>query len=397
MQTTSTISRSAIIGRRLANQQVSGAGFLRPESVVAWLGCIQAQDFGAAKWAVGSRLLSSADGQKQVGKENPDSADVGSPTHKSHEPTAKPEAWTDAGIQEAFNGGKILRTHILRPTWHFVAPADIRWMLALTAPRIRAFCAGMHRQLELDHDTFRRSNATLQKALAGGRQLTRKEILPLFQRAKIRTDELRLAHLLMQAELDGIICSGAMSGKQFTYALIEERAPGAKLLKPEEAIAELVLRYFKSRGPATLTDFAWWSGLTVADGRRGMEALRSQFIMEEVEGQCYWIHSGTPWSDPRTPVSAIHVLPAFDEYTVAYKDRELVLSPKHALRSGNGIFKPILLYNGQIAGIWQRTPQKDHIAIQVELFRPLGRRQVRAAFSRYEAFIGKPVICRFGK
>ena len=398
MQTTATITREDITRRRMVNQQVSAAGFMRPESLVAWLGCVQAQDFAAAKWAVGSRLKGGAGGHLKGGSEEP---------------------WTDAGIQQAFNEGKILRTHILRPTWHFVAPADIRWMLALTAPRIKAFCAGMHRQLELDQAVFKRCNATLQKALAGGGQLTRKELLPVFQRARIRTDELRLAHLLMQAELDGIICSGAMNGKQFTYALMDERAPRGKLLQPEEAVAELVLRYFKSRGPATLADFAWWSGLTIADGKKGVEALRSQFINEVVDGQSYWIHSGPSWPDQpvfgfrKGPGSfsstvsltsasnsdqpTLHVLPAFDEYTVAYKDRDLVLSPKHAVRSGNGIFKPILLCVGQIAGTWQRTIQKDHIAVTIDLFRPLARKPVKAAFTGYAAFMEKPVVCHFGK
>lgn len=379
----STITSQSIIDRRLDNQQVGAGGFMRPESLVAWMGCMQAQDFAAAKWAVGSRL----------------------------------QHGTDAGIQQAFDEGKILRTHILRPTWHFVAPQDIRWMLALTAPRIKAFCAGMHRQLELDQAVFKKSNATLQKALAGNRQLTRKELLPLFRQAKIRTDELRLAHLLMQAELDGIICSGAMNGKQFTYALMEERAPGTKPMKPEEAVAELALRYFKSRGPATLADFSWWSGLTIADAKKGVEAYRSQFINEEVEGQHYWIHSAYPplapggssslhrrsstalpdMSDPfshsMADASALRVLPAFDEYTVAYKDRDLVLAPKHALRSGNGIFKPILLKEGRIAGTWQRTIHKDHITITADLFRPLGRRQFKAAFIAYGAFMEKPIIC----
>ncbi|HWK04116.1 MAG TPA: winged helix DNA-binding domain-containing protein [Puia sp.] len=380
MQTTGTITREDITRRRMANQQVSAGGFMRPESLVAWLGCVQAQDFGAAKWAVGSRL-NGASGDGIPGGSEP---------------------WTDTGVQRAFNEGKILRTHILRPTWHFVAPADIRWMLALTAPRIKTFCAGMHRQLELDQAIFRRSNAILQKTLADGVQLTRKELLPVFQRAKIRTDELRLAHLLMQAELDGVICSGAMSGKQFTYALMDDRAPDGKLLQPEEAVAELVLRYFKSRGPATLADFAWWSGLTVADGRKGVEALRSQFINEVADGQSYWIHSGSP-SSAANPIpanqpgqQALHVLPAFDEYTVAYKDRDLVLSPKHAMRSGNGIFKPILLCEGQIAGTWQRTIHKDHVAVTIDLFRPLGRKPVKAAFAAYADFMEKRVVCHFG-
>jgi hypothetical protein len=275
-------------------------------------------------------------------------------------------------------------------------------MLALTAPRIKAFCAGMHRQLELDEAIFKRSQATLRKALSGGVQLTRKELLPVFRQAKIRADELRLAHLLMQAELDGVICSGAMNGKQFTYALLEERAPGGKILSQEEAVAELVLRYFRSRGPATLADFAWWSGLTIADGKKGVDACRSLFVNEVVDEQSYWVCSepGTrpslpgPASAVAVPGSpdAIQALPAFDEYTVAYKDRDLVLSPKHAARSGNGIFKPILLHEGRIAGTWQRTIKKDSIVVDADLFRPLGIRLVKSAFTRYGEFMGKEIV-----
>jgi hypothetical protein len=434
----STITKEIVISRRLGNQQISEGGFMRPESLVAWMGCIQAQDFAGAKWAVGSRLQQGTEGNNPDGSSpgggnpgggrtddgKPEPASVGGTrakpgddkTHAGKSESAdsggtgaKPDGagrhWTDAAVQQAFNEGRILRTHILRPTWHFVAPADIHWMLALTAPRIAAFCAGMHRQLELDQPTFKKSQATLQKALAGGRQLTRKELLPIFRQAKIRTDELRLAHLLMQAELDGVICSGAMSGKQFTYALMEERAPEGKRLHPEEAVGELALRYFKSRGPATLADFAWWAGLTVTDAKKGVEAHRSQFIQEEVEEQRYWIHSASPLpagrlsqSSPAAsspPATGIRVLPAFDEYTVAYKDRDLVLSPKHALRCGNGIFKPILLNEGRIAGTWQRTIHKDHIVITTDLFRPLGRRAVKAAFARYEAFMQAPLVYHF--
>jgi hypothetical protein len=429
----STITQENIIGRRLDNQQIGAAGFMRPESLVAWLGCIQAQDFAGAKWAIGSRLKGRVNGGKSADvekwAEDSESPDDGKPEDPGEKQTATETAWTDAGIEQAFNEGKILRTHILRPTWHFVAPADIHWMLALTAPRIKAFCAGMHRQLELDQVVFRRSNATLQKALAGGLQLTRKELLPVFRQAKIRTDELRLAHLLMQAELDGIICSGAMNGKQFTYALMEERAPGGKLLEQEEAVAELALRYFKSRGPATLADFAWWSGLTMTDAKKGVAAHLSQFINEVVEEESYWIHSGmssqvpvspahdwpirgsrsfgsftpqssysssSPGSSNGSATQTLHILPAFDEYTVAYKDRDLVLSPKHALRSGNGIFKPIILSGGRIAGTWQRTIHKDHIAITTDLFRPMGRRLLKAAFARYGDFMEKPIVCHFG-
>jgi hypothetical protein len=305
------------------------------------MGCVQAQDFAGAKWAIGSRLKNS----------------------------------TDASIEQQFNEGKILRTHILRPTWHFVAPADIRWMLALTAPRIKAFIAGYRRKLELDKVLFRRSNLALKKALKG-RQLTRKELALVLQQAGIRTDEDRLGHLLIEAELDAIICSGAIRDKQFTYVLMDERVPETAPLKHEEALSELTLRYFKSRGPATLADFAWWSGLTIAEARIGLESHRSQYEKADLDGKTFWYHRDKSFlqaarSSGQKENSSLFALPAFDEYTIAYTHRDLVLHPKYAHKDGNGIFKPLLIRNGLIAGTWHRTIKKDCIIIDTDLFKPL--------------------------
>ena len=227
---------------------------------------------------------------------------------------------TDAAIEQAFTDGTILRTHVLRPTWHFVLPADIRWMLELTGPRVRAVNAFMQRKLELDDALYRRSNAALTKALTGGKQLTRDEVRLVWKRAGISaTDGLRFAYLMMRAELDALVCSGARRGKQFTYALLDERAPKFKKRERDESLSELIQRYFTSRGPATLSDFVMWSGLTMTDAKRGMEIAKSNFSREVIEEQTFWFTESTPAVHSKSIIA--HLLPIYDEYPASYRDR----------------------------------------------------------------------------
>src|SRR6266487_1491890 len=251
--------------KRLHNQLITQQTFEKADDVVRWLCAVQAQDYAAAKWALGLRMQNS----------------------------------TDDMIEQAFTDGTILRTHMMRPTWHFVLPADIRWMLALTAPRVKAAIAYYSRTLGLDDTIFTQSNTLLAKALQGGKQLTRAELVSVLQRAGIATDNLqRIGHIIVRAELEGIICSGARRGKQFTYALLDERAPQARMLDRDEALSELARRYFTSHGPATLQDFVWWSGLTIADAKTGLEMVRSQLMHEVVDSQTYWRSTSmTPAND----------------------------------------------------------------------------------------------------
>jgi DNA glycosylase AlkZ-like len=207
---------------RLANQGIALPEFKKPEQVVDWLVAVQAQDFAGSKWALGLRMQDA----------------------------------TDSFVEKAFNEGAILRTHVMRPTWHYVSPTDIRWLLALTALRVHQINASMYRRFELDSATFKRSNDALTKALQGNKQLTRDELRDVLRDVGIRVDDnLRMILLLMYAELEGILCSGGRCGKQFTYALLEECAPQARELERGQALAELAGRYFKSRGPATVHDF----------------------------------------------------------------------------------------------------------------------------------------------
>src|SRR6185369_4462037 len=222
------MNTSDVLSQRLHNQKLSSSELEKPVDVVRWLGAVQAQDYHAALWALALRMRNA----------------------------------THAAVEAAFNHGEIIRTHVLRPTWHFVAPEDIRWLLQLTAPCINRRCSGTYRRFGLDDAVFKRSTKVFVKALRGGKHLTRAALRAAHNQAGIPADDtVRMGHLLLRAELDGLICSGPRLGKQFTYALLEERVPPGKTLTREEALAELTRRYFSSHGPATLQDFVWWSGL----------------------------------------------------------------------------------------------------------------------------------------
>lgn len=353
-----TITNLEIAHLRLLNQRISTPSIAKPGEVVDWLGAVQAQDYFGAKWALGLRMRGA----------------------------------TDTDIEKAFNDGSILRTHVLRPTWHFVRPADIRWMLALTAPRVHAANAYMYRKLELDDATFKRSNTTLGKALEGGKQLTRDELRITLQDTGIATDDgLRMSYLMMYAELEGIICSGPRQGKQFTYALLEERAPQARTLDREESLVELARRFFISRGPATAQDFAKWSGLTLADARNGLEAVKDGLEHETIEDQTYW------FLRPRTPVIATsptaYLLSVYDEYISGYKDRSAMDGKNLAdlfIAMGNAL-QYVLILDGQLIGTWKRTIKTDGVVIQMNIFTDLTEAENQAVFSaaqQYAGFLG---------
>lgn len=351
-----------IAQRRLYNQHLAGNPFERPEEVVQWLGAVQAQDYGGAKWAVALRTKSS----------------------------------TNVALDRAFNQGKLLRTHVLRPTWHFVCPADIRWMLELTAPRVHAFNAYYYRQMELDEALFATANAALVKALEGGKQLTRPELAAALQQAGIITgDLLRFNLILMRAELDAVVCSGALRGKQHTYALLAERAPQAKTLERTEALAELAKRYFMSRGPATLKDYIWWSGLVKADAKAGLEMVKSQLLSEVVDGETYWFAASS--SPIQNPSPTVYLLPNFDEYTVAYTDRGAIAGESYIEKLegwDKSLLNYIIILDSQLAGTWKRTLKTKEVIVEAKPFYPFSKAECDAlteAMERYGRFAGLPV------
>jgi len=356
------MTNATLAHQRLYNQHISANPFAHPAEVVQWLAAAQAQDFAGAKWALGLRM----------------------------------RAATDASVEQAFTEGSILRTHVLRPTWHFVTPADIHWLLALTAPRVHALNAPYYRKLELDQDIFQRSTTALEQALQGGNQLTRDEVRGVLAQAGIATaGELRMSYILMRAELDGVVCSGARRGKQFTYALLHERAPQVRHLEHDHAVAELALRFFLSRGPATVQDFARWSGLTVNDAKAGLAAVKGQLQHELVDGQSYWCSPSTPALPDRPPAAIL--MSIYDEYISGYKDRSAMVAPSYGakLQALGNALTAIIVVDGQVVGTWKRTLKKDAVVVMTDIFAVLTKAQSQAvakAIDQYAAFLQLSVL-----
>jgi hypothetical protein len=342
---------------RLINQQIEQPRFTTVKELVGWMGALQAQDYGMAKWAIGLRLPNT----------------------------------TEQLIETAINNGEIIRTHLLRPTWHFVSADDVYWMLALRAAPIKASLRSRHKQLGLTESMIAASNRIIENVLRGGKHLTREELLLELTKAGIPIDENRASHLLVRAEMDGLVCSGAIKGRKQTYALLEERVPKADLPSREEALAKLVKIYFNSHGPATLPDFAWWSGLSASDAIHVFEMVKLDFHSETIEAQPYWFSN--THSIPSTNRGTLHLLPAFDEFLISYTDRRAALpfeSFSQAV-SNNGIFHPIVVVNGQVTGIWKPTIQKGKVLVETEFFEPPEKttlRLVEEAAKKYGNFLG---------
>ncbi len=348
---------TAIIHQRIQQQGLASHPFATPAEVVAWLGAVQAQEYPGGKWALGLRM----------------------------------QAASDHLLDQAFDDGAILRTHILRPTWHFVAPADIYWMQELTAPRVNAVNAYMYRQQKLDEALFGRSSVVIARALRGNRYLTRPELGAALAEAGIAAEGIRLGCIIMRAELGALICSGPRRGKQFTYALVEERAPQARRIARDEALAELTLRYFTGHGPATARDFSWWSGLTLADVKTGLGMAATHLAQREIDGQAYWFAESIPAAGQPAPAALL--LPTYDELFVGY-DSFNKNRLGHLDTGNSNIFNASILLHGEVTGRWKRTFNKDSVSVEAAPFSHLESAAVgaiRQAAEEYGQFLGMPV------
>lgn len=347
-----------IAQQRLQNQRITRAGFRGPAAVVSWLGAVQAQEYGPAKWALALRMSPRT---------------------------------TDAAIGRAIDRGTILRTHVLRPTWHFVAPADIRWMLELSAPHVHRAMATYHRQNGVD-GMLTRAATIFERALGEGAPLTRAELGVHLERAGIPAKGTQLALLAMYAEIEGVMCSGPRRGSRSTYALIADRAPHAKALPRDEAIASLTTRYFRSHGPATIRDFVWWSGLKTADAKRGLEMIRAR--PRDVDGRTYWSIGRTSPAARGSSRDRVHLLPIYDEFTVAYRDRAAV--PQHASQA-LGTFWHAIVSAGHVVGTWKTARAGAGCALSVTTLRSLTGKEragLAQAVARYARFLEQRVTLR---
>ncbi|HLL67528.1 MAG TPA: winged helix DNA-binding domain-containing protein [Micromonosporaceae bacterium] len=352
-----------IARRRLCSVGLTGPVAVDLAEVVGRLGAVQAQDYGPTKWSLGQRCV----------------------------------GLDDVGIDVAFDAGAILRTHVLRSTWHFVRPVDIRWMQELTAPRVHAFNAYYYRQLGLDDALLRRCGDLISAALVGGGALTRKEIATMLERAGIPATGMRLGYILMHAELSALICSGPRSGKQHTYALLDERAAGVAAPERDEALAELTVRYFTSHGPATVRDFAWWSSLTIAEIRRGLDLVRGRLESDTVDDITYWYAASPAVPSQQPPPSpTVLLLWGYDEYIVGYSESKYALDLSGVARLGTPdrpAFNGVVVLDSQVAGCWRRTVSKHSVVIEATLyveFDDAQREALHAAASRHGAFLGLP-------
>ena len=305
-----------------------------PAEAVHWLGAMQAQEYAEAKWSIAERL----------------------------------DGCTDADVEEAFARGEILRTHLMRPTWHFVTPADIRWMLRLTAPRVHAANRYSYRKFELSDDTLERAHEVIAAALADEEPKTRPELAGALAAAGIVADGLRLGYILMHAELEELVCSGPRRGKQHTYARFASRVPETPELTRDEALAELALRFFSSRGPATERDFSAWSGLTVTDAKAGRAMVVGR------------LDSG---ADEGTSAPGAFLIPMYDEIGISYKDLRMVLArqpPREGMLS-----RPIVI-DGLTVGSWKRKLTRQAVLIEATLFTELSAAETSALEAVAERF-----------
>ncbi len=245
-------TRRDVLRRRLITQRLIGGGLPTAADVVRLLGCVQSQEYAHALWSLGMRT----------------------------------SGLTAAGVQAEFDRGDFLRTHILRPTWHFVAPADIRWVLELTAPRVQKLNQTIYRQHGLDQATLDRGVAVIAEELEGGQHRTRAELAQALAERGLVSQGIGLAYVVMNAELEGVICSGPVRGAQQTYALLDERVPHSADVGGD--IAELARRFFLGHGPASIQDLARWSSLTIGQCRDAVEAVKDRLDCVTVEGVELW-------------------------------------------------------------------------------------------------------------
>jgi Winged helix DNA-binding domain len=347
---------------RMRNSRLTGSSFDAPDEVVRWHGAMQAQDYGPAKWAVGQRA----------------------------------ENLVDKDLDEAVATGSIVRTHVLRPTWHFVARDDIRWLLALTAPRVHQHNAPRYRDLGLDAETRARCEGVIVSALEGASRLTRDGIGTALENAGIDTSGQRLPYVLMHCELEAAICSGGREGKQHAYALVDERVPEQESFDRDDALTELVRRYLRSHGPATVKDLRWWSSLTVSDIKKALSLLGDEVQHETSEGLTFW---STPLDEAPGPKGpAVHLLQPYDEFVIGYSESRYFGDPRadvarEAWRD-RSLPNGVILVNGGFAGHWRRTIGKDLIEVEALVYQDLesvDAEVLEDAASRLGRFIGREV------
>lgn len=354
-----------VVGRlRLASQGLLGPGLGSVPDAVRWMTAMQAQDLQAALWAIGLRLPGTG----------------------------------LADVRAALHSGSVVRSWPMRGTLHFVAPEDLRWMLNLTTERLSRVVAGRHRELDITWaDIEKCRDAALERIAAGG-PVSRTELFEVFEAAGQPTAGQRGIHILGTLCRHAWLVQGPLSGNQQLLVAFDDWIPVSRALKRQEAIAEFVLRYFRSHGPATARDFAWWTQIPLTEVRSALEPVSRELVELEFGGVSYWMSPQTAalLDDGVPGQRSVLLLPGFDEFLLGYRDRSLVLAPEHANRivpGGNGVFRKTIVAGGEVIGTWARAGTNRSAAVVPELFDeskplgPAGQAAFNKAAERYLAFL----------
>jgi hypothetical protein len=345
--------------QRLINQKICNPDLKTAREIASRLGALQAQDYIMSKWALGLRTYNS----------------------------------TEESITQEINSGGIIRTHVLRPTWHIVSSEDVYWLIELSAPQIMVAMSYRDRKLELTKDLLNKAYKILINAMEGNKHRTREELMDELKRAGFRLDENRASHIFMRAEIEGLICSGRQIKNKPSFSLLEEWVPVKnKMADREAALHELGKRYFGTRGPATVRDFSWWSGLSLNDSRLALELNKPNLVSRSLEGQTYWFPES---ASTRQEKLNNFLLPSYDEFLISYRDRSAILQVYENGRvvSKNGIFYPTIVLNGKVAGIWKRSIKKDLAVLELDPFEyETGLiKIIGESIAKYSGFIKKEV------
>ncbi|RYY12903.1 MAG: winged helix DNA-binding domain-containing protein [Chitinophagaceae bacterium] len=332
------MSPALIIAHRLLHQGLLGGNFESPESLLDHMVAMQSQEFAPARWAIGLRVSGS----------------------------------TDQRITDLFNNGKIVRSHLLRPTWHFILPENIRWVTKLTEPHITRMSRYYHRQQGLDTPLFLKTRKLLTNLLSHKNFMTRQQIEQAFIQHKIVVKGIALGYLMMDAELNCIICSGPRKGNQFTYALVDEICPPAKLPSREESLTILLSQFIRSRGPVSLQDFTYWSGLSLTDAKAGLAGIDKDLYQFSYNEQLHYlfpdqIRSPTTIRELLSKYAARStlLLPDYDEYLMSYKDKSLLQAMRKNNSKGSFLYNRMIIHHGRIAAEWRKPSNVDEISFNI--------------------------------
>jgi hypothetical protein len=350
-----------LTAQRLTAQRIAAPGDLRtPEDAARWMLALQSQDLPGARWALGLRV----------------------------------PGCTEADVEQALASGRIVRSWPVRGTLHIVAPEDLGWMLDIAARRQAAPAAKRRRDLEITDEQLVRAGDVATELMSGGRAVRRDTLLGAWERTGIPTAGQRGYHLLWNLGHAKHLVFGPPDAKQPTFALFQEWIATHRALAGDEALAEFATRYFRSHGPATERDFAWWASITLAEARRGIAAAEGLEVRDFGDVP----HHLAAGLEPAA--SGVHSLPGFDEYLLGYHDRSAALAAEFAPRivpGNNGMFLPTVVVRGEVVGTWKRTESAKKVTVDLSEFTPMtkkGHAGFERALRRYGAFIGKPVELR---